>query len=423
MRRTGVLFFLLLIIAPSRPSFGEDWVGDITRDLREERAAIAPMGLGAAGPVAVVGAARVDAAEAFELWTPVWRETQGRVRNGKLTPAEGDARLQAEWQRVILALIKDELFFQEAEREHASVVNAIADRMLRNSNSQGQSRSRVVAEIRKIMEQDMQRFFRQLNAEVVKDSGGMVKLHKVLEGRGLSVTEWQNRLQRKAFTQSYLHQILKPRAPDPGPRQIQKYYADHPDEFAEPGIVRFRHIFLSNAKRGPDAARDAAVAVWERLIDGEIPFEDAARQYSDDPESAGRGGLEAEAEASDPEREAWLADIRAALREETPGEIGDILESPFGYHVAALVSVGQPRKIPFAEVRREIERKLMGEIWEEEADKYFASIRQRTDIRVLAPAFPPNLSCAAMSAMTAEQPGAAGGRTPRVYSTTMPGVR
>jgi parvulin-like peptidyl-prolyl isomerase len=277
------------------------------------------------------------------------------------------------------------------------------------------TRSQMTAEIRRLMEQDMNRFFRQLNAEVVKDSGGMVKLHKVLEGRGLTFAEWQMRLQKKAFTQSYLHQILKPRAPDPGPRQIQSYYADHPDEFARPGAVRFRHIFFSNAKRGPEQARDDAIAVWERLVDEEISFEDAAKEHSDDPESRARGGLETEEEARDPEREAWLADIRTALREENPGEVGPILESPFGCHVAELIAVGPQRKVPFAEVRGEIEQKLMGRIWEEEADRYFAAIRQKTDIRVLQPAFPASLSCAALA-------NAHGAGRPRVYSTAYPEV-
>lgn len=414
--RASLVLVLLIGIGLTGPAApAQDWVGDIARDLNQEyRGGRLPSGMNAAGPIAVVGHARIGADQAFELWTPLWRETQGRVRNGKMSPGEGDARLQAEWQRVVLALIKDELFFQEAEREHMSLINSIVDRMMKGGADR--PRSQMLAEIRRLMEQDMNKFFRQLNAEVVKDSGGMVKLHKVLEGRGLTFAEWQSRLQKKAFTQSYLHQILKPRAPDPGPKQIQGYYADHPDEFARPGAVRFRHIFFSNALRGPERARDDAVAVWERLVDGEISFESAAREHSDDPESRARDGLETEEEAGDPEREAWLADIRAALREENPGEVGPILESPFGCHVAELISIGPQRKIPFSEVRGEIERKLMGRIWEEETDRYFAAIRQKTDIRVMQPAFPPGLSCAA----AAQSRGAGGAR---VYSTAYPEIR
>ena len=412
MRHLRLVAVLAALVAFSLPLSAQDWVRDVTRDLQDAGEGRSLAGMAGAGPVAMVAHARVGADQVFELWTPLWRETQGKVRNGKMPAREGDARLQSEWQRVVRALIKDELFYQEAEREHASLINTIVDMYMRGGADR--SRNQMASEVRRLMEQDMQKFFRQLNAEVVKDSGGMVKLHKVLEGRGLSFAEWQTRLQKKAFTQSYLHQILKPRTPSPGPRQIQAYYASHTDEFSKPGVVRFRHIFLSNAKRGQEQAREDAVEVWERVVDGEITFEEAAAEYSDDAESKARGGLETEEEASDPEREAWLADIRGALREEPPGEVGPILESPFGCHVAVLLSVGPPQKVPFSEVRREIEQKLAGKVWEEETDRYFASIRQKTDIRIIQPTFPASLSCAALMGSPAAGP--------RVYSTAYPEV-
>lgn len=366
----------------------------------------------AMGPVATVGHGKITADQVFELWTPVWYETLAKVRNGKMRPEEGDHRLTEEWQKAVLALIKDELFFQEAEREHNSMINNFVDNIVR----QGADRPRmqIASEVRRAMEQDMDKHFRRLNAELIKETGGMLKLHKVLEGRGISFMEWQNRLKKKAFTQTYLTLVLKPRTPNPGPRQIQQYYASHPEEFSKPGRLRFRHIFFSTAKRGSDQAQDDAVDVWERLVDGEIDFEAAARQYSDDAESKARGGLETEDEAVDPEREAWLADIRTALREETPGAVGPILESPFGFHVTELLDIGPDRKIPFSEVSRDIDRKLQNRIWEEETDRYFAGIRKNTDIQVLMPSFPPTLSCAAQAGLDL--------RSPTVYNTATPSI-
>ncbi len=364
------------------------------------------------GPVAIVGHARIGADQVFELWTPIWSETEMRVRNGKMSPQEGNARLQEEWERAIRALVKDELFFQEAEREHASFINSIVDNVMRGGADR--PRNQVVTEIRRMMEQSMQRHFRLISQDQIKRSGGLVKLRKVLESRGMTINEWQARLRKKAFTQSYLHQILNPRAPSPGPRAIQTYYADHPEEFSNPGPVRFRHIFFSNAARGgEEAAREAAIDVWEMIEDGEIDFETAASEYSDDPESKDRGGLETEPEASDPEREAWLADIRAALREEEPGQLGPILESPFGCHVATLISIGAPVRIPFAEVRRTIEDKLMNEVWEAETDRYFATISRNTDIRVVMPTFPASL---ASGDVRRTRRGAV------IYNTARPGV-
>lgn len=381
---------------------------------RAQEAALPPsVDLYSIGPVAMVGHARVPADEVFELWTPVWYETLAKVRNGKMSPAEGDAKLNEEWQRAVLALIKDELFFQEAEREHNSYINNVVDNIMRQGADR--PRSQVANEIRRVMRQNMDRYFRQLNAEVVKESGGTLKLHKVLEGRGLTFQEWQNRLRKKAFTQSYLNEILRPRAPSPGPKQIQEYYITHGEEFAEPGLVEFRHIFFSAALRGEDQARDDAIAVWESISDGEIDFEAAVGRHSDDAESRERGGYESGEEAADPEREAWLGDIRSALREETPGELAPILESPFGCHLAVLIAIGPDRKAPFSEVRREIERKLQGQVLEAATDRYFNSIRKNTEIKVLMPSFPSYLSCAAQAMFDS------GG--PTVYRLSNPEMR
>lgn len=372
-----------------------------------------PIDVHAIGSVAQVGHSRIGADQVFELWTPVWYETLAKVRNGKLSTAEGDDKLTGEWRRAITALVKDELFFQEAEREHNAFINAIVDNIMRQGA--GKPRTQIAGEIRRLMRQDMDRYFKVLNAELVKDAGGMVKLHKVLEGRGLTFLEWQNRLKKKAFTQTYLHQILKPRAPDPGPRQIQDYYSNHPEEFTRPGLVAFKHIFFSNALRSPEQAMEDAIEVWQDIADGLVDFASAARQHSDDPESKGRGGQESGEEAIDPEREAWLADIRTALREERPGELAPILESPFGCHIAMLVDIGPDRRVPFNDVKKEIERKLQNEIWEAETDRYFLSIRRNTEIKVLMPNFPPNLSCAAQAGLDSS--------SPKVYRMANPEIR
>lgn len=358
------------------------------------------------GVAAEVGSGRVGAEQIYELWGPVWYETLTKVRTGKLSAVEGDARLQQEWARALQALVKEELFFQEAEREHNSMINHFADLLYRNQgNSYPKTRAQIATEIRRIMRQDMDRSFREMTSELVKDAGGTLKLRKVLEGRGLTYRDWQERLKRKAFTHSYLNMILKPRAPNPGPKQIQDYYARHDDEFRIPGTVAFRHIFFSKELRGgDDAARDAVSEVWGRIVDGEIDFETAAAQYSDDPPSKARGGLETQEAADDPEREAWLADIRTALREETPDEMAPILESPFGYHLAMLLSIGPDRKTPFKEVRKSIERKLESEVFQAESDKYFAVVRKNTPIRVLMPNFPPELSCASQQVRPTDVP-------------------
>lgn len=391
----------------------QDWVQDLGRSMTQDTGR--PLREAHAyGPAAVVEYGRIGSDQVFELWTPIWRETQAKVRNGKMAPREGDVRLQAEWERIVRALIKDEFFFQKAELEYHSVINSNVDRIMRGNADR--LRSQVTAEVRRGFERDMNEFLQQLYTEVVRDSGGMLKLNKVLEQRGLTLADWQNRLKKKAFTQTFLRYLPRFRPRDLRAKDIQLYYKEHQNEFSDLGIVKFRHIFFSNAKRGIENAQDAAVEVWELLEDGQITFSEAVKLYSDDMESSLNGGLEVEAEASDPEREVWLSDVRKALRNEEPRKLGPILESPFGFHIAVLISIGPNRKIPFSVVSKEIERKLRDNLVEKETERYFLQVENDDNVKIkyLMPSFPAHLSCEAQLGGPS--------RSPRVYSTAFPEV-
>ncbi len=363
-------------------------------------------------PVALVGASRITMGDVMELWSPLWSETLARVRTGKLTVREGDQRLHEEWSRAIDALVRDEAFFQEAELEFSSVLNEMA-RQYKNAGA-AEPQNQIAAMLRRRANDEMQRDFQRINARAVREAGGRFKLESVLQSRNMSFNDWQTRLRKKAFTESYLGMTLGPSKYEPRPREIQEYYAGHPDEFSTPGTVRFRHIFFSNAARGEEEAREDAAAVWEMIAANEITFEAAAATYSDDGASKARGGLETEREADDLEREAWLSDIRAALREEKPGELGPILESPFGCHVAMLIDIGPGQKMPFSEVRVEIERKLSGQRWESAANEQYNKIRRKIDIRTRRNSFPRHLSCAAQQSMP---------QGPLIINTTRPEIR
>src|SRR5687767_12866405 len=53
--------------------------------------------------------------------------------------------------------------------------------------------------------------------------------------------------------------IMEPAAPDDA--QLQRYFDQHADRYAQPARLSFRHVYFSHAKRGPGAADDARGAL------------------------------------------------------------------------------------------------------------------------------------------------------------------
>ena len=183
----------------------------------------------------------------------------------------------------------------------------------------------------------------------------------------------------------------------PTPEEIQDYFDDHPDlyrvpetfrqavvtidpedftrqvlvstedmeelygqmtmDFIVPGAFHVRHILFSVPEGAPaeslSQARSLAEDVAQRIRDGEITFEAAARRYSDDASSAKKGGDLGFIE----EKEIDSFFLRT-LRDLDEGEISDPVPTDNGFEVFLGSEYRQERIKPFEEVRDEVEEKL-----------------------------------------------------------------
>lgn len=104
--------------------------------------------------------------------------------------------------------------------------------------------------------------------------------------------------------------------------------------------IHARHILLRMPTGGTDAQRDSvralAESLRERAVGGE-PFAELAQQYSQDPGSAARGG-----DLGFFERGRMVEPFEEAAFQLQPGEISEVVETPFGYHVILVEDRRQP---------------------------------------------------------------------------------
>jgi hypothetical protein len=110
--------------------------------------------------------------------------------------------------------------------------------------------------------------------------------------------------------------------------------------------LRVRHLVVLSERWRPPEHRDSARAVAEEALAraraGE-PFAALAAQYSDEPGAAERGGL------LEPGREGtWVEDFWRAARRLEEGEVSDVVETEYGFHV---IRLEERRPLPFEEVR------------------------------------------------------------------------
>jgi peptidyl-prolyl cis-trans isomerase D len=134
--------------------------------------------------------------------------------------------------------------------------------------------------------------------------------------------------------------------------EIQQYYAAHEADFASPEQVRARHILLKVAPdTSPDLkaeVRKKAEEILARARAGE-DFATLAKEYSEDTASAQNGG-----DLGTFPRGRMVQSFEDAAFALEPGQISDVVESPFGFHIIKVEGKDEPHTQPLDAVRGEI---------------------------------------------------------------------
>ncbi len=141
-------------------------------------------------------------------------------------------------------------------------------------------------------------------------------------------------------------------APAPSEDELRQLYESRADRFRVPERRVIRHILVTlGADSEADEEEQARQTISEarrRILDGEA-FTEVARAVSEDPESAGKGGLIGEIESGimDP----VFDKVAFALEE---GAVSDPVRTPFGYHLIRVDRILPASAASFAEVKDQL---------------------------------------------------------------------
>jgi len=140
-------------------------------------------------------------------------------------------------------------------------------------------------------------------------------------------------------------------------QDLKTYYEQNLQRLAGQEQRRASHILINAAKDAPAAERDKARAQAQALLAQvrKTPksFAEVARKHSQDPGSAAKGGdLDFFA------RGAMVKPFEDAVFGMKEGEISDVVESEFGFHIIQLTAVRAPKVPSFESMRPQLEADL-----------------------------------------------------------------
>ena len=165
-------------------------------------------------------------------------------------------------------------------------------------------------------------------------------------------------------------------------KEVKDYYDAHPELFTKGESISARHILIMVAPNADDAKKAEAKAKIDEALKRARAGEDfaaLAKEYSEDTtkEDGGNLGIIQKGQTVKP-----FEDAAFALK---PGEISDIVETRFGYHIIKVDSRQEPEKVPFEEIKEQLANYLREDQIQQDISQFIKKARTKATVELFLP--------------------------------------
>ncbi|MGE5153900.1 MAG: peptidylprolyl isomerase [Bdellovibrio bacteriovorus] len=202
-----------------------------------------------------------------------------------------------------------------------------------------------------------------------------------LETEGFTLDSYRAHLAHAIAADRYMEGI-RAQVATVSDADLEAFYRDNPLRLTLPEEVRARHILLTWKPLGkPDdraALREQMGEILKQAREG-TDFAELAKARSEDSSAENGGDL------GFFHRGEMVADFEAAAFALQPGEISDLVETPYGVHIIKMEERRPPKLLPLDEVRERLRDYLRGERSNEAVNAELARLREAATIEILIP--------------------------------------
>jgi peptidyl-prolyl cis-trans isomerase C len=164
--------------------------------------------------------------------------------------------------------------------------------------------------------------------------------------------------------------------------QAREYYEKNLAQFKTPEEVRARHILIkvdpSASVEDKKKAKERADGLLRKIRTGE-DFSRLATEFSDDPGSKARGG-----DLGFFGKGKMVKPFDEAAFKLKPGEVSEVVETPFGYHLIKVEEKKEEKVPPFESIRDKVKEKATEELKGEKIKEFLKQVMKEADIKIFA---------------------------------------
>ena len=163
--------------------------------------------------------------------------------------------------------------------------------------------------------------------------------------------------------------------PEPTEDEMRKHYEENKSLFMEPERIRASHIVkhLQGATILDVQAAYSEMQEVHKALKSGLNFEGAARRFSDCPENGGDLGYFA--------RGAMVPDFEEVVFNLEAGQLSDVFQTSFGYHIAKVTDKVPAKERPYEKVAAQVQQALVDARENGAIDAYTAQLREKADIQ------------------------------------------
>jgi peptidyl-prolyl cis-trans isomerase C len=218
--------------------------------------------------------------------------------------------------------------------------------------------------------------------QLVTMAGGDAKLDSILAQQGVTRADVEKDMRNNLVLKGYLEHVKK-EIPAVTDTAVQAYYNQHPDMFGPKPEAHARHILIRVSPEDPDMQKAEALKraqdALARAKKGE-PFDKIAHEVSQDEGSAVKGG-----------DLGWFArgqmvapfdSVAFALR---PGQLSDVIQTQFGYHVIKLEESRMGAGQPYDQIKEQIRQFLAQQETQQYFRKELDSLKAKANVKIQPP--------------------------------------
>jgi parvulin-like peptidyl-prolyl isomerase len=199
---------------------------------------------------------------------------------------------------------------------------------------------------------------------------------RYLENTGMTENALRDRIEkgliiRRLLRREVIRQIKVSEA------EMQAFYRKHPEYFQRNERIRTRHILIAFSDKDDKVERGNAllrIQSIQLMLHENADFASLALEHSDDPSNV-RGG-----DIGYLERQQLTDNFAKAAFALVPGEVSDIVETRFGYHLIKMIDRIPPSPMTYRSARAKIERTIRRNKEKKATDAYLAQQRRRASI-------------------------------------------